>query len=287
MSVKTYSAQDFVSGAGRVASPPLIYERLTEVIHHPRSGAADIATVISEDQGLTARLLRVVNSAFFSLPWRVDTVTAAVRVVGTQQIRDLAVATAVVRLFDDVPSELIHMDSFWHHSLACGVTARVLATHRGEENIERFFVAGLLHDVGRLLMFTNAGSEMAEAMQISAESRAPLYTVEREVLGLDHARVGGALMEEWNFPPALLEAVRFHHDPLRASRFPAEVSAIHVSDIVAHALAWGKSGEPYVPPLKPPAWECLALDPALIPMVLEDAERQLDAAFHLITGRGD
>ncbi|MEQ9400728.1 MAG: HDOD domain-containing protein [Longimicrobiales bacterium] len=278
-------AEELVRNAGSVGSPPLIYQRLVEVINHPRSAAGDIAGVIAEDQGLTTRLLKVVNSAFFSLPWRVDTVSAAVRVVGTRQIRDLAVATAVLRLFDDVPAELVDMESFWHHSLACGVTARVLASHRGEDNIERYFVAGLLHDVGRLILFTGAGAEMTAAMERARTEGCALFLAEREEAGVDHAVVGGALMDQWSFPPALREAVRYHHEPRRASQFPVETAAVHVADVVATAMAWGRSGETRVPPLDKDAWDTVGLDVDLAPMILDDAGRQMEAALHLIQGR--
>lgn len=278
-------AEEMVRNAGSIGSPPLIYDRLVEVINHPRSGAGDIAAVISEDQGLTTRLLKVVNSAFFALPWRVDTVSAAVRVVGTRQIRDLAVATAVISMFDSIPDDLVDMESFWHHSLACGVTARTLASHRGEDNVERFFVAGLLHDIGRLIMFTQAGPQMWLAMDMAREDSTPLVESERSATGTDHAQVGGALMDSWNFPAALRESVRYHHEPRRASRFPVEAAAVHVSDVVANAMGWGRSGAAVLPPLDPAAWDTLGIETGLLPLILEDAERQLEAALHLVTQR--
>ncbi len=278
-------ARQLVEDAGHIASPPVIYQRLVEVINHPRSGAADIAAVIGEDQGLTTRLLKVVNSAFFSLPWKVDTVTAAVRVVGTQQIRDLAVATSVVSLFTDVPEDLLDMESFWHHSLACGVGARVLASHRGADNVERFFVAGLLHDLGRLVLLLSAGPEMREALLMAQEGGTPLLECERATVGTDHAHVGGVLLTQWDFPPALREAVRLHHQPRLARQFPVETAAVHLADVMANAMAWGRSGEARIPDFEPCAWNSLGLDHALIPLILEDAERQIEAAVHLVAGR--
>lgn len=278
-------AEELVRHAGTVGSPPLIYERLVSVLNHPHSGAGDIAAVIGEDQGLTTRLLKVVNSAFFSLPWRVDTVSAAVRVVGTRQIRDLAVATAVLRMFSDIPDDLVDVQSFWHHSLAVGVTARVLSSHRGEDNIERYFVAGLLHDIGRLILFTTAGGDMARALGMVRDEGVTLLQAERAAAGTDHAHVGGALLDQWNFPSALREAVRYHHEPRRATHFPVETAAVHVSNLVANGLGWGRSGEASLPGFEPAAWDALGLDLGLLPLILEDAARQLEAALHLIQGQ--
>lgn len=278
------AARALASGAVSVASPPLIYERLVQVINDPRSGSADVARVIGEDQGLTARLLRTVNSAFYSFPRSIDSVTQAVTVVGTQQVRDLALATSVMTMFDDVPADLIDMQSFWHHSLATGTIARVIAGYRREDNVERYFVAGLLHDIGRLIIFQHAGSQAREAIERARESGEPLYVCEAAVLGCDHAQVGDALLAKWNFRGAFREATLHHHQPRLASKYPAETAAVHIADVVANALSWGRSGEVRVPPCDAWAWDTLGIDTGMANSLIEEAERQIDAAMHLLGG---
>jgi HD-like signal output (HDOD) protein len=278
------AAQALVKGAVSVASPPLIYERLVQVINDPRSGSADVARVIGEDQGLTARLLRTVNSAFYSFPRPIDSVTQAVTIVGTQQVRDLALATSVMTMFDDVPADLIDMQSFWHHSLATGTIARVIAGYRREDNVERYFVAGLLHDIGRLIIFQRAGSQAREAIERARESGEPLYVCEAAVLGCDHAQVGDALLAKWNFRGAFREATLHHHRPRLASKYPAETAAVHIADVMSNALSWGRSGEVRVPPCDPGAWDTLGIDTGMTNILIEEAERQIDAAMHLLGG---
>lgn len=278
----TSAAQRLVEGAVRVASPPLVYNRLVEVINHPRAGSADIARVISEDQGLTGRLLKVVNSAFYSFPRPIETVVSAVTVVGTSQIRDLALATSVMSLFEGVPRDLVDLESFWYHSLACGIMARTIAAQRAEDNIERFFVAGLLHDIGHLVIYMRAGAAAKEAIELARTTQRPLYQCEREVLSCDHAQVGEALLTQWNFPGAFREAVAHHHRPRLAGRFPVEAAAAHVAEIAAHALSWGRSGEPKVPPFDAAGWDVLGLDDDVIPRVVDETERQLGAAVHFM-----
>lgn len=275
-------AARLVDGAQTIASPPLVYDRLVQVINHPRSGSADIARVIGEDQGLTGRLLKVVNSAFFGFPRPVESVAQAVTVVGTSQIRDLALATSVMSMFRGLPPDLVDVESFWYHSLACGVTARAIAAHRREDNVERFFVAGLLHDIGHLITYMQAGEEARRALELAQSTGRPLTECEREVIGCDHAHVGRVLLEKWNFPGAFREAVDFHHTPRLASRYPAETAAVHVAELTAHAMRWGRSGELRVPPFDPSAWATLALDPELFPLIIDEAERQLGAAVHFM-----
>lgn len=273
---------ELVQGSVKLSSPPVIYHRLMEVINHPRGGAHDVAKVIREDTALTARLLRLVNSALFSFPRRVETVTQAVTVVGTSQVRDLALATSVVSLFQDVPPDLVEMDGFWRHSLACGVAARVLAGLRREHNVERFFVAGILHDVGKLVIYTRIPGQARAVLEEALDTHALLHQVERTVLGFDHAQVGAALLEQWNLPTSLQEAVHYHHAPGRAQRFPVETAAVHAADIVAIALGLGNGGERFVPPLSPEAWDKLGIHCDLLPAVLEELDRQYEAAVQLL-----
>ncbi len=273
---------ELVQGSVKLSSPPLIYHRLMEVINHPRGGAHDVAKVIREDTALTARLLKVVNSALFSFPRRIETVSQAVTVVGTSQVRDLALATSVLSLFKDVPPDLVEMDGFWRHSLACGVAARVLAGLRGEHNIERFFVAGILHDVGKLVIYTRIPDQARKVLEGARSTHALHHQVERTVLGFDHAQVGAALLEKWNLPASLQEAVHYHHAPGRAQRFPVEAAAVHVADIVAIALGLGNGGERFVPPLSPDAWEKLGIPLDLLPPALEELDRQFEAAVQLL-----
>lgn len=273
---------DLIEGAVQLSSPPLIYQRLMEVIDHPRGGSADVAKVVLDDMALTARLLKVVNSAFFSFPRPVETVSQAITVVGTSQIRDLALATSVVALFDDVPEDLIDMEGFWRHSLACGVGARALAGLRREGNVERFFVAGLLHDLGKLLLYQRCPDEAREVLQEAKGGKTLVHLAERALLGFDHGQVGEALLERWNMPHSLREALHFHHSPRRANRFPVETAAVHVADIMANALGFGHGGEAFVPPLSPEAWDALAIDRAYLPSLVEEMDRQFQAALHLV-----
>jgi len=277
-------ASDLLKGVQSVASLPGVYLRLSAVVSDPRSSAADVGNVIAEDPGLTARLLRLVNSAMYGFPSRIETVSHAISIVGTAQLQDLALATSVIRLFARLPEHLVSMESFWRHSVACGVAARTLATRRREANVERFFVAGLLHDIGRPIIYTQAADQARTAVQRCRESGRPLFEVEHEVLGFDHTHVGCALLEQWKLPASLREAVQHHHHPERATRFPVETALIHISDLVVNAMAFGTSGEPAVPPLSAPAWDVVGLAPELLGDVVDEVERHYEATVRVIAG---
>jgi HD-like signal output (HDOD) protein len=278
--------RDLVKVAGSISSLPMVFTRINDAVNNPRSSIADIGRVISEDPGLTARLLKIVNSAFYSFPSKIDTISRAVTIVGTQQLRDLALATSVMKVFKGIPEDLMNMEAFWCHSIGCGITARVLASHRREANLERYFVTGMLHDIGRLLLFMNLPKQARAALLRCQRSGELLYQVEYEEIGFDHATVGSALLQAWNLPASLEEVVAFHHAPQKAVRYPIEAAIVHVADIIAHVMGLGSSGEHLVPQLNPEAWERIGVPASLLPATLEQVERQFRDATRMILQDG-
>jgi HD-like signal output (HDOD) protein len=279
---KKYKPHDLIKGNVKVASPPTIFLLINEAINNPRSSIPDIAKIISEDQGLTARLLRLANSPFYGFPSKIETITHAVTILGTQQIHDLVLATSVLNLFEKISKELIDIESFWHHSISCGVAARILAIYRRESNVERFFVAGVLHDIGRIILYTKIPELFLELLVQSKNNGKLLYKVEREIMGFDHTDVGGILLREWKLPFSLEEMVRFHHNPMLARHFPVETAVIHMADIIVHAMQLGTSGERFVPPLDRKAWECIKLPPSILSPALKQVEQKFAEAIHLL-----
>jgi len=268
------SPRDLLRGYVEVSSLPTIHLRLEEAINNPKKSMSDIAKVIREDPGLTARLLRIVNSAFYNFPSKVETISQAVTIVGTQQLSALALATSVMHMFKGIQSTLVSMDSFWRHSIACGLAARVLATMRRDTNAERFFVAGMLHDIGRLILYTKLTDKSQAILENARQRPQLLYESEREALGFTHAVVGGLLLQNWKLPTSLEEIVMYHHNPTSATRFPVETAIVHLADIIVHSMRLGTSGESYIPPIDPTAWEKLNLHPSALTSVEEQVDRQ-------------
>jgi HD-like signal output (HDOD) protein len=269
-----------------VYSLPVIYERLTEVINHPRSSIADITRVISEDQGLTARLLKLANSPLFSCFSKIDTIGMAATIIGTQQLQALALAVSVMEVFSGISEDLICMKSFWRHSIACGTVARALATYRRETNVERVFAAGILHDVGRVVMCSTIPEAVNETVIASRNENLLLFRTEESRLGFTHAAVGGGLLTKWRIPMSIAEPVACHHAPLTAVKFPLEAAIIHLADIICHALALGFTGEMFVPPLEPAAWERLDIPAAALAMIVKQVEQQLAETLAILGESG-
>ncbi len=268
------SPQELVEGAVRLSSPPDIFVRINEVVNDPYSSFRDVAHVISHDTSLSVRLLKIVNSSFYNFPTQIDSITHAVSIVGTHQLRELALATIVINNFQGIPEDLVSMNSFWRHSLACGIAARVIAIQKGEANSERYFLTGILHDVGRLVIFLNAPDEAREMIMRWQDNDELLYKVEHEALGFDHGMVGSSLMKSWQIPFRIEEIIECHHNPLMSSKFPLETSIIHLADTMVKALELGCSGDYYVPPLEPLAWETIGLSANELPVIWKQVESQ-------------
>ena len=281
------SAHELARATIALSSLPTIYTRLLAALDEPRVSTAQIAEIIASDSALTARLLRLVNSAFYAFPSRIETVQQAVFLVGTRQIHDLALATYVLRVFTGIPPELVEMESFWQHSIATGLTARALAMHRKEPDAERFFVAGILHDLGRLLLFEGRPDEARAALLRSRTRDEPLEIAERAIIGYDHSEAGNALLEAWNLHEDLRDMVRWHHAPAEAQRCQRETAILHVADIIVTSMEIGHSGDQVVPALAPGAWEQLGMSPTVFGALTAQVEAQVnDVSRSMLTGRG-
>jgi putative nucleotidyltransferase with HDIG domain len=178
-------------------------------------------------------------------------------------------------VFAGIPKDLMNMEQFWRHSVATGLTARLIATSQRESNLERFFVAGILHDVGRLIMFIRLPELCMEMLEECKQHNRLLYQVERERFLFDHAEVGGNLLRKWKIPPSVAEPVEYHHRCQRAEQYPRETSLLHLADVIAHALELGSSGGVFVPELDEKVWDSVNLSPFLLSSLI----KQIDKTF--------
>lgn len=270
-----------IQSAERLASLPQVYQRVNAAVEDPASSLDDIGAIILEDQTLSLRLLKIANSSLYNFPQPVDTITRALTVVGTRQLRDLLMATSVMQMFNGQSSELLRMEAFWQHAMACGLTARIIASYRREPNVETFYVGGLLHDIGRLLMFMFRPQEAGQLLRRAQAENLPLLALERDELEYDHADVGWALLQQWELPDRLSIPVAWHHDPEGADHHQLEAAVIHLSDIITIAMGLGSSGERYVPPLDPLAWQRVGLSANLLPAIVTQVESQWHEAIRL------
>ena len=252
---------------------PVLLE-IEQALESPQCNLNTIGDAIQKDPDLTARLLRLANSPFFGFANRLSTVAEAVSLLGIQQIQDMIVASSVLEQFKGVPDNLVNKDSFWRHSLAVGITARLLAMERRLPKPDKYFVAGLLHDVGRLVLLAQA-TEWAQAVfELYQHEKMLLRDAEKKILGYDHQQIAAELLQSWSYPSALVQAVEFHHAPGQ-SVAKLEAAVVHVADHLVNAMAIGSSGEQFISPLDEKAWALLGLNPDILPRLVEAVDEQI------------
>lgn len=231
--------QDLIRAHAQLVSLPDVCLQIQQLADDPDCSIDAFARAVSQDPALTARLLKLVNSAHFGVSGRVDTVSRAVRLAGIRQLCDLTLATAAIDVFHSLPNDLCNVGAFWRHSLFCALVASALARECGVLHAERLFTAGLLHDIGRLLIFRELPGPAAEILNRAAAGAEDLCTVERAVLGFDHAQAGAALLAHWDLPPELCAAVGAHHAPGDADRAPLEAALVHIANAVTECIEAG------------------------------------------------
>ena len=266
---------DLINMTSSIATLPNIYFELQNVMARPGSAAQDMANAIRNDPGLTARLLRIVNSAYYSFPTKIETVPRAITIVGTEELSSLVSATSVLKTFGAGLDNIFDMNTFWRHSIAVGVIARILGTRLKEKNEERYFVMGLLHDIGRVLMFSHIPKPMKAALRKATVERIPLVQVESDDIGFNHAAVGAALARSWRLAAGQQEAISYHHRPSFALRYPVEAAITHISDVLAHVICIGQCPNGIVPPIDIDAWNRLNIDINQLPAIMSEADQNI------------
>jgi putative nucleotidyltransferase with HDIG domain len=233
-----------------VGSPPNVYIKLKKTLDDPRSSFKEFSAIIGNDPSLSARLLKIVNSAFYGLGSEVDTITHALGIIGTEQLTQLVLATSVMKEFTEIPKNLVSMDLFWRHSIACGVAAKIIAASLEERNLETYYLAGMLHDIGSLVMYKKFPEQCEKILERCKENKEHLFDVEVKVFGSSHAKVGGKLLAGWGLPPSLCEPVIFHHRPKKAKEYSLATKIVHVADSIVDEMRLGSSGEALANPVK-------------------------------------
>ena len=277
-----FTPQELVGSAVKLATLPDVYIRLRALLDDPDTSMADIANLIAHDPSLTARLLKMVNSAFFRFAAKIETVSRAVGLLGTQPIHDLTLATSVARAFSGMSADIINMDIFWRNSVYCGVTSRLLASQCNVLDSERLFVAGLLRDIGHLIMYLKVPTPTQQALLRYRQEGKPLYLVERELIGCDHAQVAGELMRVWHLPASLQSTLEHYLEPSEAKDFALETSIIHIAGAITDAAASKVTPEPPTMSLDPVVWQITGLSHDNLQPIKHEADRQVGEALNLI-----
>jgi HD-like signal output (HDOD) protein len=241
------SLRRLVSGMTNLPSLPAAYQTLLETLDSPSAGANEIGELVTHDIAMTVKLLQLVNSAFFGIPHRVTDPAQAIRYLGLETLKALVLTSGVFSQFQGLRLSGLSVEGLQQHSLDTGRLAQLIAMRENlsKQVVDDAFLAGLLHDAGKLILITKDVEMYDRTLAIVRDDKVPLDCVESEVFGADHAEIGSYLLWLWALPETVSEAVAFHHRPADC---PAQgmtaIALVHVADFLVHELSADSSGWP-------------------------------------------
>jgi HD-like signal output (HDOD) protein len=227
----------------KIPSLPEVFYQFKKAVDDPNSAFEELSQIISSDTGLTTHLLKIVNSPFYGLSSKVETISHAISIIGGDQLSDLVLSTCVLNKFKNIPSKALDMKLFWEHNIACALASKIISSHLNIGCPDSIFVSGLLHDIGRLVISINIPDKFNEIFLLAQMNNSQLLVAENKILGFGHDEVGGELLRRWELPEIHIETVRFHHSPAKTPLFAKEASIVCIANSLADMLVLGSSGE--------------------------------------------
>jgi len=267
-----------------IAPLPKAYIRIQELVNDPDSSLDELTAVISNDPGLTARILRIANSAYVGLPVKVDSIGRAVQILGLNQVHDLALASAAVGSLFKIQSKALDVYDFWRQSIYAAIVARVTARRCGIRNAERLFVAGLLHSIGNLLLAFREPPLYSELRDAAIRRQVPLADVQREHLGYDYAKASAELLRRWQLPDTVFQPIELHTRPIHFAP-PAlahDVAMVHMGAAISRAAMWHSDADEPVPPFDTVAVSLTNLDGAAVEQIMGETDQAVVEAMSLL-----
>lgn len=276
------SAQELVQSCTSIFTLPEIYFRVREVVDDSNSTMEDLAEILKLDPAISARLLRIVNSPIYGFPKQIDTISRTVSLLGTQAIIDLVTATTVGKTFAGVPIQLMDVSKFWHRSVLCALLAGKIAKSCGIQDSERFFVEGLLRDLGHYVLYQYAPERAQSALIEAGYLDASLAEVEQSNIGCDFAEVGAELVRSWGMPIQIEQAIRHQLSPDEAGDYVQHASIVHLAGEVVDYEERDPKRRPAEVPFHPQAMKETGFVLTNLPELLRDAQIQLKETLALV-----
>ncbi|MFZ6645309.1 HDOD domain-containing protein [Undibacterium sp. TJN25] len=267
----------------KIQDLPALSAIVTELLSSMDQEEVDVDSIakkISHDLALTAKTLRLANSSFYGMQHKITSIQEAIAVLGFRSVRTLITTTAITGSFNRSRSGLFDFRAFWRHSIATAVCAKQLARH-AKSSEDHAFIAGLLHDIGKLVLATRYEEQYEQVILLRAQRDCYIQDAEREILAIDHAMVGKALTEYWKFPEEMQEAVAHHHDTEHAESNMLTV-VVHVGDAIAHALDLAEDEEALVPRICTNAWDKLKLTQENSAAIFKETEKQFEEICRIL-----
>ncbi len=260
-----------VAAVNDLPALPGVVSRVMQLTDDPDSTAQDISNVLNQDQAITARVLRLANSAYYGYTRRINTVADAIVFLGFKTIRSIVLAASVSDILNkELEGYALEYGELWRHSQACAMAARMIARKVRFNNLDVAYTAGLLHDIGKVILNTTMKDTYHEVVDRVSIGDMSFNQVEMEILGFDHAVVGSRVASKWSLPEQLVEAIAWHHEPEEAITNPQLTAIVHIADAVCMAMGIGIGIDGMMYPISSGAMELLGLNETDIEKIISD-----------------
>lgn len=247
---------------------PGIVTKLNALADNEKSSMQEMARLISSDQILSARILRLANSPSYGF-YRVATISNAMILLGVDVVKSLVLSSSIFEIMENSALGL------WEHSLGAGVAANIIAKHLSLPDCEEIATAALLHDIGKVIIRLKLQDEYDVLLAKASQSGRALHELERETIGTDHAEVGGWLGKNWFLPEKLVVPITCHHNVGGATCHQVKTAVVHFADVLIKASGFGCSGDQFVPVIQPSAWNKLGMTEETLTEIVEELEEKL------------
>jgi HD-like signal output (HDOD) protein len=277
------TAEQLVASSVDLVTPPVIFARVKRLVDDESSTAVDLAKAISTDPAMTARVLKLVNSAFWGVSGGVDSLPQAVSLLGMNQVHDVVLASSVIASFERMRPELMDVTKFWRAGVFRSLTATALARRSGVGDPGRVFTQALMSDLGHMVLYIKVPELAAQAKMQTRDQPWERARAERTLIGCDFAQVGGALTDAWKLPACFGEAIRHQNAPQQAGLYVQEAALLHIAALLAEGRTAEEAGVAFDTQILPFAWEAIGLGADCLGEILFEVEADL-AATSLMFG---
>ncbi|MBC8205457.1 HDOD domain-containing protein [bacterium] len=274
--ILTKSQLNLIARLKDLPALPQIYVRLAQTLNDPRATAQQIASLISADPVMSAKLLKLVNSSFYNFPQKITSVANAVSLLGFDTICNMVLSSTVIGLFrseQKAAAEIIN--KIWEHSLGVAIVSRLIARKKGIKDNDDCFIAGLLHDIGKIIIayfFVDDFNQVWDKLQGDSQDT---LDAENDTLGYTHVDAGSILAEKWELPELIIDVIKYHHKPYESKSNEIQTAIVHTADVFSLALNYGDMNQK-VPRLDSDAWKSIGMGVDDIEPLLKSSDRDFE-----------
>lgn len=255
-----FDINHLISRIDSLPTLPTVYYRLLDVMNNPRSTAVNVADVICKDQASASKVLKAANSPIYGFYGKIQNITQAITYIGFEEVKNLVTAITIIDFFSDkFTNQYINPIEFWKHSISVGILSRLIGKQIKASDLESYFLAGILHDIGKILFINLMPELYSKVIQYSIENKVQHKDAEIKMLGITHNVVGELLANKWNLPNSIKNAVRYHESGNVDNSYKDLVASVHIANMASLMYGFGVTDEVPIPEPNKNAWELLQL----------------------------